>query len=104
MLLLVQVFRYTSVIGKRKTAGRGRRIGKEQEMQNYRFDSDAGEMQILQDNGFWYLVVEGSRIGTYRDAAAAADDVAAHNTGYLPWDDLDDAAAPASLDQWGMED
>lgn len=80
---------------------RKRREGK-RNMRTYRFDSDAGEMRIFLDNGYWTLSVDGRRVGAYTAAEAAADDVEAHNTGYLPWDELDDAESPDTLEDWDV--
>lgn len=69
-------------------------------MRSYRFDSDAGEMRIALDNDYWTLSVDGRWAGEYTDPETAADDVAAHHTGYLFWDELDDADSPNSLEEW----
>ena len=69
----------------------------------YYFDSVIGTFTITRQgdrSGLWWLGFEGERLGTYDHPQNAADDVAAHRTGWEDWDLTDTVSAPADLSQW----
>lgn len=51
-------------------------------------------------SGRWGLRIGGELLGSYRTAAAAADDVYMCSTGYVPWDRRVTVEHPTDLSEW----
>jgi hypothetical protein len=48
------------------------------------------------------LGVDQQLLGSYHSAAAAADDMRGHHTGWSDWDALTNAPAPCDLSEWSI--
>ncbi len=69
----------------------------------YRFDSAAGVLTIrphTTTSGWWRLWIDDIPIAPYITPDKAADDVAAHATGYPAFDSLRGEHTPADLSDW----
>lgn len=69
-------------------------------MKAYRYTTPEADFLIYPDNGFWGLIVNGSRRGEYASPDDAVADVAAQNTGDTGWDLMEDVDAPELLQNW----
>lgn len=72
-------------------------------MATYRYDGPDGQMTLKLRDGAWHLTLFGQEVGIYTSPEDAAADVAAHNTGNELWDEMTDADAPETLDDWFRE-
>jgi hypothetical protein len=77
-------------------------------MHTYVFNTDLGTFEITNirpsnhHHRTYELWLEDEKIGEYATAQEAAQDVAAFNTGYVEWDNLESDAmrVPANLKGW----
>lgn len=77
-------------------------------MHTYIFNTDLGTFEITNahvnnhHHRVYELWLEDEKIGEYATAQDAAADVAAFNTGYVEWDNLesDGIEVPATLSEW----
>ncbi len=78
------------------------------DMHTYIFNTDLGTFEITNahptnhHHKVYELWLEDEKLGEYATAEDAAQDVAAFNTGYVEWDNLesDAIAVPQSIAEW----
>ena len=68
---------------------------------HYVYRSRFGTFRIApRTDGRWLLAVDDEALGTYKSAAAAADDVYLCASGHYPWDAQLSVNAPCDLSEW----
>jgi hypothetical protein len=67
----------------------------------FTYESPVGTFWIRPEPaGRVQLGIEGHRLRTYNSPKAAARDVAMKNTGWAPWDTLENVVVPRELNKW----
>ena len=72
-------------------------------MKYYIYNADIGTFEIRKVDHFRYqLFINEEMLGEYESAELAAEDIAAFNTDFVEWDNLENELenVPATLSQW----